>query len=190
MLKIAITGNIASGKSTVEKILIEKGYKVFDTDKIVHEILENSDEVKQVFKDYDILTGGKIDRKKLGDLVFSNKDKLVLLESIIHPKVKNKLNEVFSMDYDIVFISVPQLFEAGFEKMFDKIIYVTADPNLRLQRLIKRNNLTEAEAGARINSQIKDEKKLGKCDFVIQNNGTPEDLINILENNILNNIIY
>ena len=74
--------------------------------------------------------------------------------------------------------------------MFDKIIYVTADRNLRLQRLIKRNKLSETEAEARINSQLKDEEKLGKCDFVVQNNGNPEDLKYYLENEILNKIIY
>lgn len=170
MIKIAITGNIASGKSSVEKLLSAKGFKVYDTDKIAHEILENSTEVRTVFENFDILTDGKIDRKKLGDIVFSDKSKLKELEKIIHPQVKNKLLEIFEQNEFIIFVSVPQLFEAGFEDLFDKIVFITAPKDLRLERLVSRNNLTKEEALERINSQEDDELKIPKCNFVIQNN--------------------
>ena len=71
MIKVAITGNIASGKSAVEKLLSAKGFTVYDTDKIAHELLENSNEVRESFKDFDIYTDNKIDRKKLGKIVFT-----------------------------------------------------------------------------------------------------------------------
>ena len=160
MLKVAITGNIASGKSVVEKILESKGYKIYDTDKIAHEILENSFEVKQVF--------GTTDRKKIAEVVFSDSEKLKLLESIIHPMVEDELNKIFSNDLEIVFISVPQLFETGFDKFFDMIIYVTADKQTRLERLMKRNSFSEEEAIKRINAQ-KEDGKLEKSNFVIKN---------------------
>ena len=111
MLKIAITGNIASGKTTVENIIKKAGYVVFDTDKIAHEILANSTEVKNTF--------GTDNRKEIAKIVFSDSNKLKILESIIHPLVKKKLEEIFLLEYSIVFISVPQLFEAKFDKMFD-----------------------------------------------------------------------
>jgi len=167
MLKIAIVGNIASGKSTVEKMIESRGFNVFDTDKIAHDILENSEEVKQVF--------GTTDRKELAQIVFTNNEKLNILESIIHPKVKNEIERIFQKDEFVVFISVPQLFEAGFEDMFDKIIYLTADENLRAERLIKRNALSNEEALRRINAQ-KEIGKFEKSDFIIENNSNLEDL--------------
>jgi len=145
MLKIAITGNIASGKSTVEKIIENNGYKVYDTDKIAHNLLESSKEVKEAF--------GTINRSEIAKIVFANSEKLQLLESILHPKVKEEILKIFSSNDNVVFISVPQLFEAGFEDMFDKIIYLTADENLRAERLIKRNALSNEEALRRINAQ-------------------------------------
>ena len=180
MLKIAITGNIASGKSSVENVLKEKGYKVFDTDKIAHNILDSSEEVRALFKGFDVLTYNKIDRKKLSKIVFSDKKLLKQLENIVHPLVKEEILKIFKQDYEIVFISVPQLFEAGFDDMFDKIIFVTADENIRLQRLMKRNNLTKEEALQRINAQMPEADKINKCTYVLKNNGTIEDLANEL----------
>lgn len=162
MLKVAITGNIASGKSTVEQIIASKGFKVYDTDKIAHEILASSDEVKKEF--------GTNDRKKIADIVFSNAEKLKQLEAIIHPQVKDELMKIFSEEEKLVFVSVPQLFETGFDKLFDKIIFVTADEKIRLERLMKRNSFTKEVAQKRINAQ-KANGKQEKSDYVIENNG-------------------
>ena len=173
MLKIAITGNIASGKSTVEKLIEDNGYKVYDTDKIAHKILEISAEVKEAF--------GTTNRKEIAKIVFTNPEKLQLLESIIHPKVKEEILKIFNSNEDFIFISVPQLFETGFNKLFDKIIFVTADENIRKERLIKRNSLTPEEAQTRIDAQ-KDLNKKELSDFIIENNSNIEDLKKQVEN--------
>lgn len=168
MLKIAIVGNIASGKSTVEDLIKSNGYKVFDTDKIAHRILKNNQEVKSIF--------GTDNRKDLAKIVFSDREKLKILESIIHPEVKKEILKIFELDEKIVFISVPQLFECGFDTLFDKIIFISADKNTRLERLMKRNNLIEEEALRRISAQADEKEKISKADFVIYNDSNLENL--------------
>lgn len=163
MSRIAIVGNIASGKSSVEKILEEKGYTVFDTDKIAHKILENNSVVEKVF--------GTTDRKVLGNIVFNNPEKMKELENIIHPLVKDEILKI-----EDGFISVPQLFEAGYESLFDKIIFVSASEEIRLERLMKRNNLSKEEATKRIKAQLSEDKKIKESNFVIKNEGNFEKL--------------
>ena len=167
MLKVGLTGNIASGKSTVEKIIKDKGFKVFDTDMIAHKILESNPLIKECF--------GTTNRKEIAKIVFSDTNKLKTLESIIHPLVKKELENIFENCDENVYISVPQLFEAGFESMFDKIIYITADESIRLKRLIARNNYSEEEALIRIKAQNELDKK-EKADFIIENNSKLTDL--------------
>jgi len=183
MIKWAITGNIASGKSTVENILKQHDFQVFDTDKIAHDILKNSQEVKDVFIKEDVFTDGTIDRQKLGKVVFSQPDKLKILENIIHPGVNDRIKELFEQNKDEkhIFISVPLLFESGFDKIFDKIVFVSAPENIRFERLIKRNNLTKEEAIKRIQAQQDETEKIKKSDIVFYNNSTPENLTEQVE---------
>jgi len=182
MIKYAITGNIASGKSSVEKVLISMGYKVLDTDLVAHKLLqESSAEIIKRFNGYDITEGHNknvISRSKLGEIVFSDIKLKKELENIIHPKVKKEINTFFenNKNEDKVFVSIPQLFESKSEKMFDKIILIFTSDNIRLERLKKRNNYSEEYAVKRINSQIPQEDKIQKSDIVIYNNSSIQDL--------------
>ena len=182
MKKIAITGNIASGKSQVEEILA-KEYPVFDADKIAHVILDDLNE----FFGLDVFTNGKIDRKKLGDIVFKNIELKQKLEEIIHPKVKEEILKIFDKHKNdkFVFISIPLLFEAKMENLFDKIIFISAKENIRLERLMHRNNLTKEDALLRIKSQMPEEEKIKKSNIVIFNNFTKKELIKNINNVIL-----
>ena len=117
MIKVAITGNIASGKSCVEEYLKQLGYKLVDADKINHEIL-NTDKttikkIIQIFDEYDITDeNNSISREKLGKIVFDNKEKLKELESILHKEISNKINAFFEENKKekIVFVSAALLF--------------------------------------------------------------------------------
>lgn len=188
MLKFAIVGNIASGKSTVENELMQKGFKVFDTDKLSHSILENSkDEVIQEFDGLDIVENGEISRAKLGKIVFNNKNLKEKLENIIYPKLKDKILKIFDENSSekFVFISIPLLFEVGWQNLFDKILFVKTDDEIRLNRLMKRNSYSKDEAMARILAQIPQAEKIKKSDFIICNNGTLEMLQNEIERFII-----
>lgn len=194
MKKIAITGNIASGKSLVEKILDDLNYVVLDTDKINNDILLNDNETKQeiisAFKNYDITDNKNISKEKLGNIVFNNKQEKEKLEKILHKKILEKVDFYAheNNNKDFIFVSVPLLFEANWAKYFDKILFISAKEEIRLKRLMERNNLTKEQALSRINSQDKEENKIKKSDFVICNNS---DLISLKNqvNTVLNKLI-
>lgn len=178
MLKVALTGNIASGKSEVEKILKNKGYSVFDTDKVSHELLVDNKDVIESFGGFDIFENGKISRTKLGKVVFHNKILLTKLEGILHPLILAKIDEFYkkNKNENIVFVSVPILFEAGWQDRFDKIILVYAEDKVRYQRLVQHRGYDEEYASTRINAQMSQVEKFLLCDDCIENNWTIPEL--------------
>lgn len=171
MTRIALTGNIASGKSAVSKILEENGYKILDTDEVSHKLLTvKNKELFDAFKDYDVFENGEFSRVKLGKLIFNDDVLRKKLEGVLHPQIIKEIEK-----FDGI-VAIPLLFEAKTEYLFDKIIMVYTDDEIRLKRLMKRNNFTEEEAKARMNSQISQDEKVDLCDLVIYNNGTIEEL--------------
>ena len=164
MIKYAIVGNIASGKSEMEKILEKNDFVVLDTDLITHDILMDNPAVAKAFSDYDVFEYGRLSKDKLGALVFSNPNLKSKLENIVHPLIKDELESAFNVykDEDFIFVSVPLLFEVGWENMFDKVVFIKADENIRRDRLIKRNGYTKEYAQKRIDSQMSQDGKIKK----------------------------
>lgn len=179
---IGITGSIACGKSTVSNYLKSKGYIVIDADRIGHEALVD-DYVKEkliVAFGNEILEDNKINRQKLGELVFGNSSNLTVLNSIIHPEIRKKILEKIDKnnDKELIFIDVALLFEAKFDDLVDKIIVVYVDENTQLTRLMKRNSISKKEALSRIVSQMSPIEKAKLGDYTVNNN---LDVINTYE---------
>ena len=178
-MNIGITGSIACGKSTVSDYLIDKGYTIIDADKLGHVAL-TSDDVKrklaEKFSD-EILENNEISREKLGKLVFGNDDNLKILNSIIHPKIKElilKLQEEHK-DEDLVFLDIALLYEANFVDLVEKVAVVYVYEDVQLERLMTRNSLSKEEAVKRIESQMSPREKASLGDFVINNSYSKED---------------
>lgn len=178
-MNIGITGSIACGKSTVSDYLIAKGYTIIDADKIGHVSLTSNDvkrKLSEKFSD-EILENNEINREKLGKLVFGNDDNLKILNSIIHPKIKElilKLQEEHK-DEDLVFLDIALLYEANFVDLVEKVVVVYVDEDVQLERLMTRNSLSKEEALKRIESQMSPREKASLGDFVINNSYSKED---------------
>ncbi|MEA3422915.1 MAG: dephospho-CoA kinase [Bacillota bacterium] len=187
---IGLTGNIASGKSTVSKYLIEKGYKVIDADLVAREIVEVGSKglilVVENFGKEILNEDGSLNRKKLGSIVFSDENKLSELNNLLHPLIRNEiLNKIRNSIEQIVFIDAALLYETDLDKIVDEVWCVALDDDIQLDRLMKRDDIDKSNALNRINSQGSYESKIKKADIVIMNNSETEDLYNEI-NEILN----
>ncbi len=188
MIRVAITGNIASGKSEVQNILEKSDFKVMDTDKTAHMLLNELVAVREVFKGFDVFEpDGKISREKLGRLVFDRSDLKKRLEEIIHPAVKEKIFEFFEANKSekFVFVSIPLLFECGMRDLFEKALLIYTEDSIREKRLIARNHYSLVYAHKRMSSQMPQNEKKELCDYVIYNNGTLEELQNAVNTFLL-----
>ena len=182
---VGLTGGIASGKSTVSKYLAEKGFKVYDADKIAKDISEEisvQNEIILNFGDKILTEDGKVDRKKLKEIVFADKDKLKKLNAIIHPKVIDFYRELKEKNTDeMIIFDVPLLFESGIDKFCDKILVVISDYDVQLNRIIERDKINRELAEKIIRSQLSNEERIKKADVVIENNSNLEDLFKKVE---------
>ena len=150
---------------------------MLDTDDVSREILTVKNKtLYDAFKDYDVFENGEFSRYKVAQLIFSNEPARLLIASIMHPQIGEVINKFFedNKSDELLFVGIPLLFEANMQSMFDKIIFVYTDDEIRLERLLKRNNYTVEHAKARINSQMPQNKKAEQSDYVINNNGDLE----------------
>ncbi len=185
MLTIGLTGGIAAGKDSVAQILETQGAEIIDADKIARKLLEPGqaafDKVVSAFG-RDILDfEGSIDRKILADIVFKDETKREDLNSILHPAIiDEEWNKVLAVKRRnpeaIAVINAALLIESGNYKDVDKVILVVANEALVIKRLMERDGLSREEALSRIASQMPEDEKRNYADYIIENNGSLEEL--------------
>ena len=189
MLKVGLTGGIASGKSTVASLLRDRDCQVLELDPLGHELLEPGqaayDEVVQEFGSVILGPGDKVDRAKLGAIIFSNAAKRGRLNEILHPRILQVVLQWFSaLDRpggpDLAIAEAALLFEAGFHKELDKLIVCWARPDQQLARLMERG-LSREQASLRIAAQMPAEEKRALADEVIDCSGPFEETERQLE---------
>jgi len=181
MFLVGLTGGIATGKSTVSKMMQELGVPIVDADLIARQIVEpGKDAWKKIVKEFGeeiLLENGEIDRPKLSKIVFNNADKRKAINSITHPhiysEIRKQTTSLFFKGEQLVVLDLPLLYESN--KMTGylyKVIVVTCDDDLQLERLMSRNQHSEEEAIKRIEAQMPLEKKCEMADIIIENSGS------------------
>lgn len=183
MMEIGLTGGIASGKSTVSKMIQDIGIPVIDADVYAHEVVEPGEEAYEKIVTHfgeSILHGdGTVDRKKLGAIIFNDEKERDVLNGIVHPAVREKMNARKAAcreeGREAVVLDIPLLFESRLTQSVDKILLVYVNEDVQLKRLIERDGSTKQEALSRIRSQIPLDQKRQHADAVIDNNRTTED---------------
>jgi len=183
MLIAGLTGGIASGKSTVAKVFEREGGYILDTDSISREVVEPDTpgwhEVANFFGKEILNQDRTLNRKKLGDIVFSDPRKRKKLETILHPKTCERKNEQIRAIIDrdpqaIIIVAIPLLIEVSSQETVDKVVLVYVSPQVQIERLMQRDGFSIAEAQKRISSQMPIDSKLKYAHYVIDNEGPLE----------------
>ncbi len=175
-MMIGLTGPSGSGKSTVAALFREMGYRIIDCDGLVHGLDRNSEYIKKITDSFggEYVADGAVDRKKLGTLVFSDREKLALLNRLIAPIiyeiVLQEINKANDAGADAV-LDAPLLFEYGLEAFCDVTVGVIAEPETAVGRLSVRDGRNEAEIRLRRSSQHENAFFVSRCDIIIENNG-------------------
>lgn len=183
MLILGLTGNIGCGKSSLTQIFKENNIDVVDADIISRKIFEDKVVLEEVF-DYfgNIIKNkdGTLNRKSLGNIVFNDKNKLLKLNSLTHPRIREKITDelknILKCGKNIAVIDAALLVEGGYLEMIDKLLIVTCSENIQIERIQKRDKCSKEEALSRINSQMSQKEKVKYGDYIIDNSGTMIEL--------------
>lgn len=181
MKVLGLTGNIASGKSLVATMFEELGARVIDVDDIARMIVEPDqpawNEIVGGFGDVILNQDKTINRKKLGDIIFNDKEKREILNNITHPRimaiVRNKVEEYRNQNVELTIIEAALIVEkGGLKDLIEKLIVVTSDKNSQIERLADRDGFSREESMSRINSQMPADEKVRFADYIIDNSGS------------------
>ncbi|WP_432019327.1 dephospho-CoA kinase [Streptomyces sp. 1222.5] len=175
MLKVGLTGGIGAGKSEVSRLLVEHGAVLIDADRIAREVVAPGTPglaaVAEAFGEDVLAADGSLDRPRLGSIVFADPEKLALLNSIVHPLVgaRSQELETAAADDAVVIHDVPLLTENGLAPLYDVVVVVDAPPGTQLDRLVRLRGMTEDDARARMAAQASREQRREIADIVIDN---------------------
>lgn len=184
-MRIGLTGTIGSGKTAVANMLRLLGAEVLDADETARSLMKAGSplcgEIKARWGDSVFLPNGELDRRALAARVFAVPEELAELNAIVHPAVYAELearaSATFSRDADaVVFFDVPLLMETGHDKLMDAVWLVTADDEVRIERVMNRDGVTREEVVSRIAAQMPQEEKIRRATVVIDNNGSVASL--------------
>ncbi len=179
---IGLTGGIASGKSTVSKILSEMGIRVVDADLIAREVMDSKDVVDKIVEEFgeEILNkNGKLDRTKLREIAFSSKERVKLLNSIVHPSVISRFEDEKKKSMitgEMLVFDIPLLYEAKMENLCNMVIVVYVDRETQIKRVMERDGSSRENAENIIENQMPLSEKLARSDIRIKNDGTIGEL--------------
>lgn len=173
---LGVTGGIASGKSTVVDFFKEEGFPVVDGDIVARQVVEVGTEglssLEKAFGSVILQNNGSLDRKKLGTLIFHDEAKRQLLNETLDPFIRGEIEKQTQgakQSSDLVIVDVPLLFEGHYETLMDEVAVVYVTPEIQLERLMKRNELSKNEALERINSQLSLDEKKKRADILFDN---------------------
>ncbi len=181
MIKVAITGGIGSGKSTVRQLMSEMGAIGIDADDISRRVVEPGSEgagrIIEAFGPEFFLEGGRLDRRKMADVVFSDGRARAKLESILHPLILEEESRAMAeaakgINNPIMAVEIPLLAEGRRHDLYDVVIVVTAPEGLRLERLIMSGKYSGDEALARMDHQADDDLRTQMADYIVDNSGS------------------
>lgn len=183
MYRIGLTGGIGSGKSTISAYLKELGFQIVDADQIAREVLDVYPEIlefiRNEFGEGFFYETGTLNRRKLGDFLFCNREKLAEYEAVILPLIKkeifSRMKKLESSGLRVCFLDAPTLIESGMHKLMDKNILVWVDRETQIERITKRDSMEYAQIMGRISSQIDLDKKKEMVDFVVDNSAGIEE---------------
>ena len=178
---LGLTGGIACGKTTISNMFKKVGIEVVDADVVAREVLELPEVLKEIRETYGdiIFENDKLDRKKMRDIIFNNKDNIKKLNSIVHPKVIKVFQDEYNkkkLKEDVIVFDIPLLFEVGLEKFCDKILVVYVKEEVQIERIMRRDGSSRELAKKIIDAQMNLGEKIKLADYIIENSGTIDEL--------------
>ncbi|MEY4684193.1 MAG: dephospho-CoA kinase [Pseudomonadota bacterium] len=173
--RVGLTGGIGSGKSTVSLMLSRLGVPVIDADQVARSVVEPESKALNMIKSHfgeEIVTEGRLDRRRLREIIFADEMERQWVESLLHPFIQAEmLQRADQQDHAYVVLEIPLLFEAGYRSLVDRVLVIDAPKELQIDRVIRRDGVPPSQVESIIKAQISSDERLKQADDVIENSG-------------------